>query len=351
MHCPSCDNSIDQERVLRSHRFNFEQHGQSIEYKLYKCAKCDLEFWMPLELSELFYRCYLPKSEVLGFGTKEFPRYSKPFFQFYNGHNLGRVLDIGCGDGVFLDALKGKADDLVGIELNQACIERAKQMRNLDQLHPVLFDKFVEQAGARNEKFDLITFFEVLEHQDDPKGFIKGVKKLLNPKAGMIAGSVPNRARLFADLEKPIRTFSHNPDAKALTKSAVIGDFPPPHLTRWSPKALRHLLEQEGFSEIRFSPVGLEGIRQYATWLETIFLGSWREKIKERLGYSNTSISGLEGAPSSSKRNPSSLGRALRMFKGTAFLPLAALTFSEFNRRGLHTFFQAKYVADPRVGA
>jgi 2-polyprenyl-3-methyl-5-hydroxy-6-metoxy-1,4-benzoquinol methylase len=40
----------------------------------------------------------------------------------------------------------------------------------------------------------VITFFEVLEHQDKPREFLEMVKGLLK-EGGYIAGSVPNRER------------------------------------------------------------------------------------------------------------------------------------------------------------
>lgn len=57
--------------------------------------------------------------------------------------------------------------------------------------------EFAEYCKEHNLKFDIITFFEVLEHQVDPVGFLETIKGMLNP-GGWIAGSVPNRDNFLA---------------------------------------------------------------------------------------------------------------------------------------------------------
>ena len=43
-----------------------------------------------------------------------------------------------------------------------------------------------------NEVFDIVSFFEVLEHQADPAAFLSEVRACLRPR-GFIVLSVPNR--------------------------------------------------------------------------------------------------------------------------------------------------------------
>lgn len=81
-------------------------------------------------------------------------------------------------------------------------------------------DEFVEFAKDKNLKFDVVTFFEVLEHQDKPKQFLENVGKLLKPN-GFIAGSVPNRDFILKEINW--KYFSV--------------DYPPHHFLRFSSKA------------------------------------------------------------------------------------------------------------------
>ena len=87
----------------------------------------------------------------------------------------------------------------------------------------------------KNLKFDIITFFEILEHQDNPKKFLKNIKNLLN-LGGYIAGSVPNRKFLFS---------------KYLCSYL---DTPPHHLLRFSPLALENTLKYLNFHNILVYP-------------------------------------------------------------------------------------------------
>lgn len=315
---------------------------------MFCCKECDLEFWQPLKICELFYERYLPKSEVLEFGRKELPRYCKPFLRRLK-QPVGRLLDVGCGDGAFLEAMKGYASAVVGVDANEQCIHRAKKNRGLVDMHAMTLNAFTAKTEQEKARFDVVSFFEVLEHQDSPKNFMACIKRLLKPDGGMIIGSVPNRGRLFADGEAPIRVPSCS-DAENGQRSGVIGDLPPPHLTRWSRASLEWFLRNEGFEDIVLEPVGLDGRKVYSVWLETIFLGSIRERIKELARQHNSGTIGTTSplSVSSPEEKGYRPGRLLNSLKGVIFMPLALMTFREFNRRGLHTYFQARWPGGPR---
>jgi SAM-dependent methyltransferase len=136
----------------------------------------------------------------------------------------GRLLDIGCGVGNFLAAARDAGFDVVGIEMNQNAVRFAQEhygLRNISAMRP---EEFL--AAQPQAKFDVVTFFEVLEHQENPQGFLDVAMECLTDQ-GHIALSVPNRNR-----------WQKAPDTL---------DYPPNHLTRWSPSALRSFLERNGF--------------------------------------------------------------------------------------------------------
>ncbi|MEM5782690.1 MAG: methyltransferase domain-containing protein, partial [Candidatus Aenigmatarchaeota archaeon] len=74
--------------------------------------------------------------------------------------------------------------------------------------------------------FDVITFFEVLEHQDRPKEFIETIKSMLKP-GGYIVGSVPNRD-----------SWMWRMSGRRIGK----GDFPPNHFLRFSKRSFGKFL-------------------------------------------------------------------------------------------------------------
>ena len=107
----------------------------------------------------------------------------------------GKALDVGCGDGSFLEALERRGWDVSGTELSEsiAATARARLGDNVcvGNIHEVGFDA---------ASFDLITFWHVLEHLEDPKLALAEARRLLKPD-GKIVVAVPNieswQARLF----------------------------------------------------------------------------------------------------------------------------------------------------------
>ncbi|WP_340371399.1 class I SAM-dependent methyltransferase [Thermodesulfobacterium thermophilum] len=115
----------------------------------------------------------------------------------------------------------------------------AKRTLGVDTIYAMSLEEFYEFARERNLKFDVITFFEVLEHQDRPMDFLRMVRELLK-EGGYMAGSVPNRESFFAEI--------------LIRKDSLI-DYPPHHFLRFSHKALENALKLAGFRDIKvFQP-------------------------------------------------------------------------------------------------
>lgn len=96
---------------------------------------------------------------------------------------IGRVLDIGCGSGRFLLALRDLGWDVAGLELNDDTATPARSIHGLTV--KTSLDAFTEDT------FDLITITHVLEHIRDPHQMLADCVRLLKP-GGVIAVAVPN---------------------------------------------------------------------------------------------------------------------------------------------------------------
>lgn len=221
--CPVCKEEADF-KFLQEHRNKFG------EWTLYECLKCQIQFWFPFknpgaewyELDET----YIVKT----IGRQKISRgYHKKFLKVYKNFlkNI-RILDLGCGTGEFLAELKKRGCEVWGVDFNKKFIESAKKFFGLKNLYAMSFDDFFKIDNL--PKFDIITFFEVLEHIDNPLEFIQNVKNLLKEN-GMIVLSVPSRERILVNLIK--------------------GDFPPHHLSRWNEKAISNLFSKIGFKIFR----------------------------------------------------------------------------------------------------
>jgi 2-polyprenyl-3-methyl-5-hydroxy-6-metoxy-1,4-benzoquinol methylase len=226
--CPSCGNEIREYNFKRKYFYK----PLNKEYKLYHCDKCDLEFWTPLEFVKEIYE---NEEEIFyeGFhqGVIELTDDHLMFLSSYESKADGlKLLDIGCGNGSFIYKAKELGFDVYGIDVDSKSIQAASEKLGLKNVYNMSLDEFVEYAKKEGLKFDVITFFQVLEHQTDPSGFIQKVKELLNP-GGKVVGSVPNRDRLFVEFSRSGRTY----------------DFPPHHFLWFNKKALENIFLTNSF--------------------------------------------------------------------------------------------------------
>jgi len=138
------------------------------------------------------------------------------------------ILDVGCSAGHFLHSLKGKVKKRVGLELSRDEVSFIR--KNLDFR---VYDKPIEHADIAEGPFDIVTALQVLEHVEDPVGFLKNIRKHLK-KNGTLYLELPNI------------------DDVLLTQYRIRGyeDFyyREPHLSYFSKETLRRALAKAGFS-------------------------------------------------------------------------------------------------------
>lgn len=84
----------------------------------------------------------------------------------------GRLLDVGCATGVFLDEAAAFFD-VEGIELSEWAATRAARRHTVHRTPLAEFEP--------REPFDVVTLFGVIEHFDDPHAEIAAAARLLAP--------------------------------------------------------------------------------------------------------------------------------------------------------------------------
>jgi SAM-dependent methyltransferase len=103
-----------------------------------------------------------------------------------------RVLDLGCGDGTFTAALAPNVAEVVGAEVAEAAVRRARRR------HPAVAFELVPVDGSLpfpDGAFDLVWSTEVIEHVADTARWLSEVRRVLAP-AGRLLLTTPNHARL-----------------------------------------------------------------------------------------------------------------------------------------------------------
>lgn len=136
-----------------------------------------------------------------------------------------KILDVGCFNGFFVKELIDIGFDAIGIDFNKKALDYGKKYYGLKE---VISIKSVKELHLKGLQFEAITIFEVIEHLDDFFQLLKEIDNILKP-GGLLVLSTPN---------------SHMCWRPAL-------DWPPHHLSRFSPKALALCIDRLGYEKIR----------------------------------------------------------------------------------------------------
>ena len=139
------------------------------------------------------------------------------------GRERGRVLDNGCGVGVYLEHLKPLAEFALGLEYDR---ERARVAKSR---LPAILSGRAEHLPFPDGSLDLILSHEVIEHVDDDRAALAEMVRALRPPSGDTAGG---RLMLFA----PNRGYPFETHGVYLRGRYRYGNFP---FVNYLPKALR----------------------------------------------------------------------------------------------------------------
>jgi SAM-dependent methyltransferase len=150
-----------------------------------------------------------------------------------------RVLDLGCGAGRFVAALRDAGADPVGIELAEGALARARRTAPGADLRLVEPDGSLPLAHG---EIDLVWCSEVLEHVADTIAFVTEIRRVLRP-GGRLLLTVPDHGRV-----KRITLAVADYDAHY----DPLGE----HLRFYTRRSLTRVLEATGFSAIRLSTLG-----------------------------------------------------------------------------------------------
>lgn len=88
-----------------------------------------------------------------------------------------RVLDVGCGDGLFFDRLVALGADVYGVEPDADLVRDDGPYR--DRIHIGRFD----DSYDTDRRFTLITMLDVLEHMPDPSAALRRARHVAAPGA------------------------------------------------------------------------------------------------------------------------------------------------------------------------
>lgn len=135
------------------------------------------------------------------------------------------VLEIGCATGALLSAFAEAGWDATGVEVGPSMVSYARGTFGLNVVQGT-----IETAGLPNHAFHAVVATHLIEHLNDPRSFLKEVRRTLRPDGGFWLVT-PNVDGLQARL-------------KGSRWRSAIRD----HLYLFSVRTLGSLLRSEGFS-------------------------------------------------------------------------------------------------------
>ncbi len=219
--CDLC-HSTQTHEVIRVHDINYSIPG---EFCLVQCEQCQLIYLNPRP-SQSDYSAIYPEASYDPFQPAHGTEIAKPNRTVEQRARMltkllrpGKLLDIGCADGKFMVAMQEQGWKCSGVEPSASAVALAQSLRHLN----------VQQGTILNldefQSYNLITFWDVLEHVPSPKAALERAYRLLVP-GGIIAISVPN----WGSLERLV--FRQN----------WIALDAPRHFYHFAPPTLSHLL-------------------------------------------------------------------------------------------------------------
>ena len=143
----------------------------------------------------------------------------------------GRLLDVGCANGLLVRTALDRGWDAHGIDISRFATDEATRD------HPELIGRVhvavLENSGHAPESFDALVLSDMIEHVHDPIEATRQALKLLKP-GGRLFVETPNLAGMM----------------RRVMGAGWPMYRPPEHLVYFTPSSLKAMLEREGFTEI-----------------------------------------------------------------------------------------------------
>lgn len=203
-------------------------------YSYHRCAECGSVSVDPAptleELRSYYNTSYRVDPGSAGIGTVRKWRHHIREVRRYAGP-AGTILEVGCSWGGFLAAARDAGLKACGVDLSAEAAAWARERHGLDA-----FGGPLEESPFADRAFDAVVLWHVLEHQLDPREFLRSCASRLKP-GGSLMLTTPNAGSLIA----------------RLLGEAWEWATPPAHLHLLTPRALRGIFLDAGLRPVELS--------------------------------------------------------------------------------------------------
>jgi 2-polyprenyl-3-methyl-5-hydroxy-6-metoxy-1,4-benzoquinol methylase len=234
-------------------------------YKVVKCLGCGLVYVDPIPKKELLEKAYLAEYYTPWLETQRKKRRKmwKTRISTLNSFSerKGNLLDVGCGEGLFLELARRDGWDVTGTEISPFAVKYGKERLDLNILQGELIDiEFTDKS------FNAVTIWHVLEHTRNPIIVLKEIRRIIKDD-GVLIMAIPNlnnilsqwayrlvigkRRHLFdpSDRELHLYHFTTESIKLALEKTGfrVEKIIPDMGIVQWHIRNLNHVAKRVGF--------------------------------------------------------------------------------------------------------
>lgn len=220
--CLICNNSSLKD--LPDYKFAF----------LTKCSSCKFVFSKQIPSQQELINHYNGYSRSDYLSPITIKRYNELLDNFEKFKKTGKILDVGCGIGYFLDEAKKRGWEVYGTEFT-------------DEAVSICSNKGIKVSQGKLERnnysagmFDVITSFEVLEHINNPIEELNNFNHLIR-KGGLVYLTTPNFNSLL----------------RYRLKSAYNVICYPEHLSYYTPRTLKKVFKLCGFKCQKIKTTGI----------------------------------------------------------------------------------------------
>jgi SAM-dependent methyltransferase len=248
-------------------------HNLPGNFDIVKCSHCKLMRTNPRPDSESI-GYYYPDSyepynvELKKVEKKGFKRIVSSFFQRWDSNAIpdlepGNMLEFGCANGTFLELMSQKDWSVRGIEFSELAANKAIK-KGFD-----VSIGAIEEISNKENEFDMVVGWMVLEHLHDPVNALKKIKTWTKPN-GYLVISIPDISGF------DFKLFKHNWYSLHL----------PAHLYHFTPSSIKSILQLSGWQIEKIvwhrNPDNL--LRSIGYWAEEKNY-QWFAKLIERVSY------------------------------------------------------------------
>ncbi len=221
-------------------------------YRVLRCKRCSLVFLYPTpaedvlldytedaysgkglaETKDIFSNCrkgYSNDPVIQG--------YQKIIDRLEACTNGRRLLDVGCGTGVFLDIARKRGWDVTGIDACESAVRIATEDFGVKTIHGAF-----DAEHFSDDSFDVITMLDFIEHVTDPLKTINTARSLLKNDGHILMTTPNHRSLVYLTADRLGRLSAEG------FKDSIGKLYHFSHVTVFDPDSIRFLIDKGGFT-------------------------------------------------------------------------------------------------------